>query len=59
MLRRPRSLGFLMRCDAVVALLLAALTLSVAFTDLRKVEGTSFGGYASVDAVNCRDSERH
>ena len=48
-----------MRYDAVVALLLAALTSAVAFTDLRKVEGTSFGGYASVDVVDCRDSERH
>lgn len=29
------------------------------FTDLRQVEGTSFGGYASVDAVDRGDSERY
>jgi hypothetical protein len=28
-------------------------------TDLRQVEGTSSGGYASVDALDCRDSERY
>ena len=37
----------------------SALTLAAAFTDLRKVEGTSFGGYASVDTVDCRNSERY
>ncbi len=29
--------------------------MAVAFTGLRQVEGTSFGGYASVDAVDCGD----
>ena len=47
------------RSAAVAAVLLVALTLTIAVTDLRKVEGTSLGGYASVDAVDCRDSERY
>lgn len=47
---------------AVVAALSALgsdLCGSVAFTDLRQVEGTSLGGYASVDAVDRRDSKRY
>jgi hypothetical protein len=35
------------------------IDLIVVFTDLRQVEGTPFGGYASLDAVDCRDSERY
>ena len=39
-------------------ILTSTTSLAVAFTGLRQVEGTSFGGYASLDAVDCRDSER-
>jgi hypothetical protein len=41
------------------SVLTSTAPLAVVFSDLRKVEGTSFGGHASVDAVDCRDSERH
>jgi hypothetical protein len=47
---------------AVVAVLSALgsdlCNFGFAFTDLCKMEGSSFGGYASVDAVDCGDSER-
>ena len=50
-------------CAAVVAVLLTIGSdlygiIGVTFTDLSQVEGTPFGGYASVDVVDCRDSER-
>ena len=41
-----------------MSVLTSTASLAVGFTDLRKVEGTSLGGYASVDAIDCRDSER-
>ena len=41
-----------------LSVLTSTASLAVAFTGLRQVEGTSFGGYASLDAVDCRDSER-
>ena len=66
--RRPRSSRFLMMCVHRVscAALVAVLSglgsdlcdFGFGFTDLCKMEGSSYGGYASVDAVDCRDSER-
>lgn len=47
----------LWQCYRLSALTGTALT--VAFADLCQVEGTPFGGYASVDPVDCRDSERY
>ena len=39
---------------------LSVLTCAIGFgfTDLCKMERSSFGGYASVDTIDCRDSER-
>ena len=42
-----------------LSVLTSTASLAVDFTGLRQMEGTSLGGHASVDAVDCRDSERY